>query len=334
MKETFRVLFFIRKAQLKDNGLATIMIRITINGKQVQFSSKLELEPSAWSQKENKTIKEPFLNLNTHLQEIKDRIRALYFDLASRQQTVSPIRLKQLYLSNGNEMFLSYQFREQVRIFRSKNGRNITKATADCYKLTNRRIQEFLWKRYKKKDILIQDIDLVFLERFYTYLRKEYNCGNNTSIKYMKRFAAILNFAEKIGLLQINPFHLFRFHIEKTYPVYLTEDEVELITRKTFMTERLNKVRDIFLFSCWTGLSFRDICQLTASGIERRDNQYWIIIFRQKTGNISQIPLLDIPLEIIKKYHPRFEEGSSDEQLLPMPSNQKTNEYLKETAAI
>lgn len=334
MKETFRTLFFIRKNQLKDNGLATIMIRITINGKQIQFSSKLEIDPVAWSQKENRAIHEPFLYINELLQEIRAKIKDFYFNLLSKHQSVSPAKLKQVYLGNGNEMLLSYQFKEQVKIFRSKNGRNISAVTADCYKLTHRRINEFLLKKYKRKDIMIQDIDLVFLECFYTYLREEYNCSNNTSIKYMKRFAAILNFAEKIGLLKTNPFGLFRFHIEKKYPVYLTEDEVDLITGKTFMTERLNRVKDIFVFCCWTGISYRDVCNLRISDIECRNKQYWLVVIRQKTDNISQIPLLDVPLKILEKYHPNFNMDSSDKSIFSISSNQRVNEYLKEITNI
>lgn len=153
-------------------------------------------------------------------------------------------------------------------------------------------------------------------------------------MKYMKRFAAILNFAEKIGLLKINPFKLFRFHIEKKYPVYLTEDEVNIIAGKTFMTERLDKVRDVFVFCCYTGMSYRDACNLKVADIEYRNKQYWLIIIRQKTDNISQIPLLNIPLQILEKYHPDFHKDFSDKPLFSMSTNQKTNEYLKEIANI
>lgn len=181
---------------------------------------------------------------------------------------------------------------------------------------------------------MIQDIDLIFLEHFYNYLREQYHCSNNTSMKYMKRFAAILNFTEKIGLLKINPFKLFWFHIEKKYPIYLTEDEVNLITGKFFMTERLNRVRDVFVFCCWTGISYRDACNLKVADIEYRNKQYWLLIIRQKTDNISQIPLLDIPLQILEKYHPDFHKYPSDKPLFSMSSNQKTNEYLKEISNI
>lgn len=334
MKETFKILFFARKDQLKNNGLSTIMIRITIKGKQIQFSSGLDVEPSAWNQKENTVTEGSFLYLNTYLEEIRSKIQRIYAELSLKYQSVSPERLKQAYLGNNAEMLLSYQFREQIKIFRSKNGRNISKKTAECYKLTHQRIEEYLIKRFRKKDIVIHEIDLLFLEHFYTYLRKTYNCSNNTTIKYMKRFAAIMNFAEKTGLLQVNPFHLFRFHTEKKYPVYLNENEINSIINKPFMTERLSRIKDVFVFCCWTGLSYTDACNLKIADIEYRNNQYWLIVIRKKTGIISQIPLLDIPLMILKRLHPDFYIKKGDTKLFRMPSNQKVNEYLKEIASI
>lgn len=334
MRETFSILFFIRNSQLKNNGLATIMIRITIKGEQRQFSSKLEISPVAWSQKENKATAEPYLYINKYLTQIQDRIKELYLGLSLKMQFVSVDRLKQAYLSNGEEMWLSYQFREQVKIFRSRNGRNISERTVDIYKLTYNRITEFLKKKYKKDDILIQEINLLFLEHFYAYLRKEYNCSNNTTIKYMRRFAAVMNFAEKIGLLKINPFHLFRFQIENKLPVCLTQEEVDIISNKKLVTNRLSKVRDVFIFSCYTGITFSDLCRLKLKDITSENDTYWLIIIRQKTNAICRIPLLEEPLRILQKYHTNFPNVNNNCFVFDMNSNQKTNEYLKEIVDI
>ena len=266
--------------------------------------------------------------------KIEDDIKRLYISLSSKMQYVSAVRLKQAYLGNGEEMYLSYQFREQVKIFRSKNGHRISEKTIDIYVLTNRRIAEFMERKYRKNDILIQEIDLMFLEHFYTYLREEYQCTNNTAVKYMKRFAAIMNFAEKIGLLQINPFRLFRFKIEKKHPIYLTQNEIKTISKRVLMTNRLSKVRDSFVFSCFTGITFSDLCKVKISDIELREQTFWLIIERQKTANISHIPLLEEPLRIIKNYHPTFPNRNSNSLLFDICSNQKTNEYLKEIAEL
>lgn len=155
---------------------------------------------------------------------------------------------------------------------------------------------------------------------------------NNTVIKYMKRFAGIMNFAEKIGLLEINPFKQFRFHIEKKFPIYLTMDEVDSAANENLMTSRLFKVRDAFNFSCWTGVTFGDICKFRKSNIEFRNGTFWLIVIRKKTDSISQISLLDEPLKTIGKYHPKFFDIGENCLLFDMCSNQKVNEYLKEIA--
>jgi len=336
MKETFSVLFFIKKNEVKRNGLATIMIRITINGQQVQFSSKLDILPDLWNQKENRALdsKVPTLSVNNRLVAIRDDIKRHYDDLSLKLQYVSVHRLKQAFLAQEDEMMLTYQFKEQVKIFRTKSGRAITALTADIYKLTLRRLIEFMEKTYKISDILIYKVDLLFLEKFYLFLKKEYKCKNNTAVKYMKRLAAVMNFSERIGILQVNPFNLFRFHIEKKYPVYLTEDEVRLIQNKVFLTTRLEKIRDAFLFCCYTGLSFTDLCLLRTSDIEYSNGHYWLIIIRKKTDIISQIPLLDIPLELINKYCPEYNTKPNNRTIFSLCSNQKTNEYLKEIADV
>lgn len=166
MKETFKILFFARKYQLNNNGLSTIMIRITIKGKQIQFSSGLDVEPSAWNQKENRATEGSSLYLNTYLEEIRSKIQRIYAELSLKYQSVSPERLKQAYLGNNAEMLLSYQFREQVKIFRSKNGRNISKKTAECYKLTYQRIEEFLIKNTEKKILSFMRLTCCFWSIF------------------------------------------------------------------------------------------------------------------------------------------------------------------------
>jgi len=340
-RNTFSVLFFIKKNEVKRNGLVTIMVRITINGQQAQFSSRLEIEPSLWNQKkqlviitgETKQIDPSFVEqINNKLFYLRADIQRHYINLTRDREFVSVHRLKQAVLSTGDEYLLSYQFREQVKIYRSKSGRNICKATIDMYKLTWKRLVEFMEKRYKVSDININHIDLWFLEKFFQYIRREYKCSNNTTVKYMKRFASILNFAERIGLVQLNPFKEFRFYIEEKLPVYLTQEEIIQVYNKEFLTERLALVRDAFVFSCYTGLSYVDIQQLRLSDIVFRKEQYWLCIQRKKTGHFSNIPLLDIPLKIMEKYKRKLENENG--LLFPIKSNQKTNEYLKEIGEV
>ena len=334
-RNTFNILFFIKKNQIKKSGLATIMVRLTINGEQTQFSSNLSINPALWDIKSKKLRRQnPYCDkINMQLDSIQSELQSHYISLSQSQQYVSVHRLKQAFMSAGKEMLLSYQFREQVKIYRSKSGRNICTATTDIYVLTLNRLIEFLEFRYKVSDILIYKIDLWFLERFYAFLRKKYKCSNNTTIKYMKRFASVMNFAQKTGLIQINPFNIFRFHIEKKEPVYLTEEELKSIIDKNFISNRLAIVRDAFVFSAFTGLSFSDIKNLKFAQIIMDKSGYRLRICRTKTGSISYIPLLDIPLKLIEKYTIGT-KNSPEHLLFPLRSNQNTNEYLKEIADI
>nr|WP_255498633.1 site-specific integrase [Dysgonomonas sp. ZJ709] len=220
------------------------------------------------------------------------------------------------------------------------------------YKLTLERLIEFMKLTYKVPDIHIYQIGLWFLEKFYQFLHKKYKCSTNTTIKYMKRFASIMNFAQKTGLIQVTPFNIFRFHTEKKEPVYLTEEELKRIMDKEFVTERLAVVRDAFVFSCYTGLSFSDIANLKFSDIQERNSLYRIRTGRRKTDSVSYIPLLDIPMKILDRYRRKYSDKCkeinkieveteikqadriADDRVFPIRSNQVTNEFLKEIADV
>lgn len=369
---TFCILFFIKKNETKKSGLSTIMVRLTINGQQVQFSSGLSVDPLLWDQKTKQAVENSVdsvycKDINKKLKAIKTNIEDHYTRLSQSLDYVSVHRLKQSFLAVEEETLLTYQFKEQVKIYRSKSGRNICSATADMYKLTLERLIEFMKLTYKVPDIHIYQIDLWFLERFYQFLHKKYKCSTNTTIKYMKRFASIMNFAQKTGLIQVNPFNIFRFHTEKKEPVYLTEEELRRIMDKEFVTERLAVVRDAFVFSCYTGLSFSDIANLKFSDIQERNSLYRIRTGRRKTDSVSYIPLLDIPMRILDRYRGKYKikhkekekyrvqhniqykelnieetddkgirdiSNTGDNKVFPIRSNQVTNEFLKEIADV
>lgn len=225
---------------------------------------------------------------------------------------------------------LVYQFKKQLKFFKTKTGFRLDQKTLNRYELTLNRVIEFMRSELGIDDIHIQKIDLYFIERFYFFIREKYSCINNTAIKYVQRLASIVSYVLKIGLIDKNPFLLFNYRLDKTRPIYLNEDEINKIWRKKFLSKRLEQIKDYFVFSCFTGLSFIDMCSLKSGDIKvGPDKKLWIMILRQKTGLESNIPLLKIPLEIIKKYE---DENSSDKNLFPIKSNQKTNEYLKEIA--
>lgn len=334
MNNRYRVLFFIKKNEPKKNGHSTIMIRITFNKERVQFSSGLDVKPAIWDQKAEKVIgKKQLANqINNRLDMIRTKLFTSYLDASNKGRDLSAQYIKNTFLGidNSRELMLVYQFKKQLKFFKTKTGFRLDQKTLSRYELTLNRVIEFMRSELGTDDIHIQKIDLYFIERFYFFIREKYSCINNTAIKYVQRLASIVSYACKIGLIDKNPFLLFNYRLDKTSPIYLNEDEINKIWRKKFLSKRLDQIRDYFVFSCFTGLSFIDMCSLKSDDIKvGPDKKLWIMILRQKTGLESNIPLLKIPLEIIKKYE---DENTSGKNLFPIKSNQKTNEYLKEIA--
>jgi site-specific recombinase XerD len=185
--------------------------------------------------------------------------------------------------------------------------------------------------QYKIKDIALKEINYNFVSYFETYLRTVYNCGVNTTAKYLQQFKHILTLAKNNGWIQSDPFINFRIRFEKADRGYLLQEELEVMMQKKFSIKRLEQVRDIFVFSCFTGLAYVDVRNLRAEDITTSfDDKLWIIKKRQKTNVQSNILLLDIPKMILKKYSNKITGG----KLLPVITNQRINSYLKEIADV
>ncbi|MDR0231410.1 MAG: site-specific integrase [Dysgonamonadaceae bacterium] len=333
MRSTFSILFFIKKNELKKNGLTTIMIRITVNGKQIQFSSNLQVNPESWDQKSGKVRGRSSFSkeLNSQIEIIRTTLYKHYIRLISDCEEITPNKIKAAFLSSGNETTLIYQFEKHNELYQSMTGSQVTYKTYSRYELTKNRLIEFMEHEYEVRDIQLNKITVSFIEKFYLYIQSQYHCSNNTTMKFIQRFRAVMNFVENSGLLQKNPFFFYKIRFQKTSRTYLNMEEINKIWQKEFSTKRLEQVRDVFIFSCYTGLSFIDICNLREENIQLAfDNKYWVIINRQKNNNPSHIPLLKIPLQIIKKYKRQLSDG----KIFPISSNQKMNEYLKEIMAI
>ena len=197
------------------------------------------------------------------------------------------------------------------------------------YERTCQRVIEFSMEKYKIDNMPLSDIDKRFIEQFFVWLRLDQGLGNNTAVKYIYRLSTVYKMARDNGWVQNNPFHSVKFKIEKVDRDFLTNDEIQLLYNKEFASERLEQIRDYFIFSCYTGLSFIDVAQLSEENIKLwGDGHWWINCNRQKTKVPFNVLLLDIPLQLIEKYKPKRKNGL----LFNIPSNQKCNEYLKEIA--
>ena len=215
---------------------------------------------------------------------------------------------------------------------KSKQGIDYVYGTIKNWNVTLGHLKEFMKVFYCLDDITFKELELKFILDFELYAKTKWNCGSNAAIKHIQRIRKVIDDAIARNWLDRDPFYNYKGKQEKTNRTYLTQEELSLIQGTEMPFRRLEKVRDIFMFACYTGLAYVDIEKLTFDNLVTGiDKEKWIYTFRSKTGAKSNIPLLPFALSIIEKYKTCPERINSG-RLLPVITNIKTNAYLKEVA--
>lgn len=338
-RDSFRVLFFLKKTRLLKNGEASVCMRITVNGTRVENNIRKSIDPALWSQaKETARGKSRrACDLNTYIEEARIKLYQIFCELEQQNRPITAHLLQ--------ELFFGQEKPEEVRTLlgtmqehndqcRALVGTDYALITVRRYESCRRYLAELIRQRYGKEDLPLAEVNGELVRAFAFYLKTKKGCQQNTVIRYMKCLKKITNLARANDWMAKDPFLGIRFHEKEVVREFLTMDELQTIYRKEFPLERLTLVRDVFIFAAFTGLAFIDVQQLAPEHIVRDNNgNLWIRKPRQKTKNMCNIPLLDIPQEILRKYanHPTCRKKGV---LLPVPCNQKMNSYLKEIADI
>lgn len=338
-RDSFRVLFFLKKTKLLKNGEASVCMRITVNGTRVENNIRKSIDPALWSQaKETARGKSRrACDLNTYIEEARIKLYQIFCELEQQNRPVTAHLLQKLFF--GQEQpeevrTLLGTMQEHNDQCRALVGTDYALVTVRRYESCWRYLAELIRQRYGKEDLPLTEVNGELVRAFAFYLKTEKGCQQNTVIRYMKCLKKITNLARANDWMAKDPFLGIRFHEKEVVREFLTMDELQTIYRKEFPLERLTLVRDVFIFAAFTGLAFIDVQQLAPEHIVRDNNgNLWIRKPRQKTKNMCNIPLLDIPQEILRKYadHPACRKKGV---LLPVPCNQKMNSYLKEIADI
>ncbi len=335
MKSTFKVLFYLKKGSEKKNGEVMIMARITIDGKLCQFSTKQSILPENWNIAAGKAKGKDAGRINALLEDIKASLNNIYHEQQRRDNYVTAEKVKNEFLghSEKHETILDL-FKKHNDDVKQLVGISKTIATYRKYEVTRRHLAEFIQSKYNISDIAINEITPMFITDFELYLRTTCKCSYNTTAKFMQFFKRIILIARNNGILIGDPFANYKIRLEKVDRGYLTEDEIKIILKKKMVSERLENVRDLFIFSCFTGLAFSDIHGLRKEHIVEDSNGVrWIRKGRQKTKIMCNIPLMEVPLKILEKYSTN-EYCRKHGVLFPVLCNQKMNAYLKELADI
>lgn len=337
MNTTTSILFYIKRSKVNAAGICPIYARVTILAQRFEFSTNKYIDPERWSSEGSKMrgTSEETRSINSHLDNIKSKIFDAEKRLFKKDITLTLMNLKnELYGITENKRMLIPIFNDHNNKIKELLGKEYAPGTLERYNTSLKHTKDFLQWKYKIADIEISKIDHAFITEYEFYLRSVRNCCNNTAVKYIKNFSKIIKICLANDWLDKNPFSNYKSKVKEVERVYLSEGEIQSIINKEFKTERLSLVRDIFLFSCFTGLAYIDVKNLTKSHISIGiDGAKWIFTHRQKTEAASKIPILPITQMILDKYKDNTECDIKN-TLLPILSNQKMNEYLKEIAGV
>ncbi len=308
-------------------------MRITVNGLRSEVSLKRYVDQSKWNVSANKMkgTSEEVKTLNEYLNYMRSMVFEHQKTLIQNSIEVTAQSIKDALMG------VDKQDRKLLTTFQAHNddcraliGNGFAQGTIERYETVYRLLSIFLKSKRGLNDISLKKIDYAFIMDFDFYLRADRKIGNNTTVKYIKNFKKIIRIALANDWIDKDPFVKYKGKVKEVQREFLIEQEINAIREKEFGIERLDHVRDIFIFCCYTGLAYVDVERLTMNDIVKGiDGTDWIKMNRQKTDVRSSIPLLDIPTEIIFKYadHP---SRMVHNKVLPVLSNQKMNSYLKE----
>lgn len=335
----FTLTFLIRTARLSRSGEAPIFARITIAGQRTEFNINRSVEPDNWNSAKGcaKGRSKKDLELNKYLESIRVRLNEIHTQLVKDEEVINPLVLKNHYLGNiaGPKMLVEV-FNGVVAQYKEKlNMGDICECTFLRWERCGKYLSEFLQKREGAADIPIKKLTSGMIDDFEHFLRITKENGNNAAVKYIRYLKKVTRIAIANKWMDEDPFINKRYTRTQAKREALNEEELKrLMSLNLSDFPSLEKVRDTFVFCCFTGLAFVDVSTLSKTQIiEDANGEKWIKKPRQKTGEISSIPLLGIPSAILEKYkdHPMVVAKGI---MLPVISNQRMNSYLLEIATL
>ena len=337
MASLFSILFYPKQRASDSEDSAVLYSRITYKGKRAEFSTSRRIDLQFWNSKSGKArgTSDESRSINRFLDTIRAALYEIHDRILRENREISANIIKEIYLGKEEKQYMLLEiFKDHNDDMEKLIGKGFTKGTLQRYNACKKHVEDYLAFRGTSKDIPVKDVDHKFITGFDHYLRSEKDCAHNTAQKYIVNFKKIIRIAYANQWIDRDPFFHWKGNWKPAEREFLTEVELKEMAEKEFDISRLELVRDIFLFCCYTGLAFADVKKLNADDIVTNiSGKRWIKTKRQKTKSLSSIPLLSVPEDILEKYaeHPHVKAGKG---LLPVLTNQKSNAYLKEIADV
>lgn len=329
-----KILFVIDKVKVNGKGLAPIRCRITYKGERKPFATGIFVSPEDWNSKKQKLLPSTEENdlINAKLSLISRKLNQAFLFLQVQEIEFNVRDIYNQYagvkLDKDRTILEVFEFhiQKQKRLI----GIETTETSIAKFHQTQKHLKTFLWFTYKRKDMGLKELKYAFIEEFEFYLKTEKKFSPHTVYKTIQRFKQMVRVGISLGYLDKNPFMMHVNHKPKKEVVYLTVEELEKLENYNFKIKRIEQIRDLFVFCCYTGLAFTEMKNLEKKHIVKGfDGNQWIKMIRQKTQKTVSVPLLPKALSIIQKY-----EECDEVFVFPRISNQKFNAYLKEVADI
>lgn len=330
--QTYSLLYYAKKSKTHSE-LSTIYMRITINGKRTELSTGKNIKSTLWNSKAGKmqgsTTQAKIFN--TFLEGQRTKLFESYNYLLNNKVIITNESLKNRFLGiDERKATLVEVFKVHNDQIKKLIGNGFAHGTWERYETSLRHVQQFMKWKYNISDIFVSEIKPAFISDFDYFLRSVRECANNSTVKYVKNLQKIINICLDNEWMTKNPFANYKSKVITVDVGSLSEDDLSRVKSKEFSTDRLSKVRDIFLFSCYTGLAYSEVQKLSYENIKTDNNGEKLIkIKRTKTKVEAIIPILPIAEEILERYKNDVKCINAN-KLLPVLSNQKVNEYLKE----
>ena len=337
MQSTFSLLFYIKRSKADSNGMANVYLRITVNGKRAELSIRRKVGIMKWNSKSARAIgySQESQDLNRFMEVISNKIFKIHQRLVEESRLISSIEIRDIYQGKeGKQKMLLEIFENHNIQVENLIGIDFALNTLKRYKTTKAHLESYILKEYNLEDTPVKSVDYKFIMGFEYYLKTVRNCTHNSAIKYVTNLKKIIRIAYVHDWITKDPFANWKARIKIVDREFLSEEEIQSIVEKEFTIKRLDQVRDIFIFSCFTGLAYADVKKLNKDHVVIGiDGERWIKTFRTKTDTRSNIPILPMAQAVLDKYKEDAFAISSN-LLLPVLSNQKMNAYLKEIADV
>jgi site-specific recombinase XerD len=307
-------------------------MKIRVNGSVVSFATNCTISRDMWNGK-NKRAKGSTSNsqyVNSRLEALEHQVVSIAYSIEAKGDIVSADAIKSIL--QGTEQGKVYTVMDALQSYndmiRINLGTKYTKSTQVKYHLTAKRVHEFITSVYKLKAFKLSDLDDSFLMDFETFLRTTHQNDQTTIAKHIQRFRCTIHYAKRRKMIKAIPFEEYSIRPKQREIDFLTQAEIDLIRNTDFNSQSLNHVRDLFIFQCYTGIAYMELYNLSSKNIVvGYDSEYWLRLQRQKTQREYSLPLLNIPLDILKKNS--FETKKDKSNILHIMSNQKYNAMLK-----